>query len=135
MNDKAYRLERRWLQISILMGACVPVLAGVMGMIYGGEMLSDSTDISLDSHIRYLSGLLFAIGIGFWAAIPDIEKKTSHVRLLAFLVVIGGAARLAGTIFIGIPSTPMLLAIGMELIVTPLLCLWQSRIATKLLAS
>ena len=132
MNDKAYRRERRLLQIFVLIGACVPVCAGGAGMIFGANMLSGTPDISLDSHMRYLSGLLFAIGIGFWAAIPDIEKKTSHVRLLTFLVVMGGLARLASAIFVGIPSTPMLLAIGMELIVTPLLCLWQSRIATHM---
>ena len=114
----------------MLIGACVPVLAGGMGMVFGGGMLSGATDISLDSHIRYLSGLLFAIGIAFWAAVPAIEKKTSYVRLLTFLVVTGGLARLAGAIFVDIPSTPMLLSIGMELIVTPLLCLWQSRIAS-----
>jgi hypothetical protein len=118
------------LQICVLIGGWVPVLAGGRGMIYGGGMLSGAVDISLDSHIRYLSGLLFAIGIAFWAAVPTIEKKTSYVRLLTFLVVTGGFARLAGAIFAGLPSTPMLLAIGMELIVTPLLCLWQSRIAS-----
>ncbi len=129
MNDKMYWRERRLLQIAVLIGACVPVVAGGSGMIFGAGMLSGTEDTSLDSHMRYLSGLLFAIGIGFWAAVPAIETKTSHVRLLTFLVAIGGVARLAGTIFVGIPAPTMLFAIGMELIVTPLLCLWQSRIA------
>ena len=98
-------------------------------------MLSGTVDISLDSHIRYLSGLLFAIGIGFWAIIPAIETKTYHARLLTFLVVTGGFARLAGAVFVATPSKPMIAAIGMELIVTPLLCLWQSRIARYALKS
>ena len=75
------------------------------------------------------AGLLFAIGIGFWSIIPSIETNAYPARLLTFLVVTGGLARLAGAIFIGLPSMPMILAIGMEVIVTPLLCLWQSRIA------
>ncbi len=92
-------------------------------------MLSDTADMSLDSHLRYLSGLLFAIGMSFWAAVPSIETKTSLMRLLTFLVVTGGFARLAGATFVGMPSTPMLFALSMELIVTPFFCWWQSRIA------
>ena len=129
MNNKMYGRERRLLQIAVLTGACVPVIAGGAGMIFGAAMLSDTADISLDSHIRYLSGLLLAIGIGFWAAVPAIETNTSHMRLLTCLVAIGGSARLAGAIVVGIPSIPMLFAISMELIVTPLFCWWQSRIA------
>jgi molybdopterin biosynthesis enzyme len=35
-----------------------------------------------------------------------------------------------GLFVVGVPSAPMSAALVMELIVTPLLCLWQSRIAT-----
>jgi hypothetical protein len=44
-------------------------------------------------------------------------------------VFIGGLARLGAALTIATPSIPMQLAIGMELIVTPLLCVWQTRIA------
>jgi len=124
-----YQQERRLLQLAVLIGAFVPVLAGGAGMICGAGLLSQHVDISLDSHIRYLSGLLFAIGISFWSIIPHIETKTYAARLLTFLVVIGGLARLAAAIFVGVPALPMILAIGMEIVVTPVLCLWQSRIA------
>jgi hypothetical protein len=124
-----HQQERRLLQMAVLLGAFVPVLAGGAGMIWGAGMLAQHVDISLDSHIRYLSGLLFAIGISFWSIIPRIETKTYPARLLTFLVVTGGLARLAAAIFVGMPSVPMILAIGMEIVVTPLLCLWQSRIA------
>lgn len=124
-----YQQERRLLQAAILIGGFVPVLAGGAGMILGAGLLSQHVDISLDSHIRYLSGLLFAIGISFWYFIPNIETKTYPARLLTFLVATGGLARLAAAIFVGMPSVPMILAVGMEIVVTPLLCLWQSRIA------
>ncbi len=129
MNHKKYWRERRLLQIAVVIGASVPIIAGGAGMIFGTAMLSDTADRSLDSHIRYLSGLLFAIGMSFWAAVPSIETKTSLMRLLTFLVVMGGFARLADAIFAGMPPTPMLSALGMELIVTPFFCWWQSRIA------
>ncbi len=53
------------------------------------------------------------------------------MRLLTFAVVVGGAARAAAALWVGLPPAPMLAAIGMELVVTPLLCLWQARIAAR----
>jgi hypothetical protein len=44
-------------------------------------------------------------------------------------VVIGGLGRLLGLGLTGIPSLFMLGGLVMELAVTPLLCLWQTRIA------
>ncbi len=130
MNDK-HRLERRILQCIVLVAGCVPVFAGGSGMLFGVAMLGGHADLSLDSHFRYLSGLLFGIGIGFWSAIPALETKTERVRLLGAIVFIGGLARLGAAITVGLPSGPMILAIGMELVVTPLLCLWQGRMAAK----
>ena len=121
--------ERRLLQICILVAGCVPVGAGTAGVVFGSQAFSESADVSFDSHFRYLSGLLLAIGIAFWAAIPAIERRTMYIRLLTFIVVVGGAARLAAALLVGVPSHPMLLAIAMELLITPLLCLWQGRIS------
>jgi len=122
--------ERRLLQAAIAIGGLVPVSAGLLGVLAGAQMIPNEAvgGISLDSHVRYLSGILLAIGLGFWSAIPQIERRTARVRVLAFLVVIGGLARLYG-LTAGVPSLPMQLALGMELVVTPLLCLWQARIA------
>ena len=128
MNSR-YIIERRALQLLALIGGCVPVIAGGSGMILGAAMLGESVDISLDSHFRYLSGLLFGIGLGFWSCIPHMEEKTGRVRILTALVVIGGVARLSAAMAVGMPSLPMILAIGMELVITPLLCIWQARIA------
>ncbi|HEY0570857.1 MAG TPA: DUF4345 domain-containing protein, partial [Enterovirga sp.] len=42
---------------------------------------------------------------------------------------LGGLARLAGLLITGLPSLTMLAALAMELVVTPILCLWQIRVA------
>ena len=115
--------------MAVVVAACVPVVAGAAGMTIGTKMIFDSPDVSLDSHFRYLSGLLCAVGVCFWANVPSIESHTRHIRFLTFLVVTGGLARLAGAFVVGIPSTPMRIALGMELVVTPLLCGWQGRMA------
>ncbi len=86
--------------------------------------------VDLDSHVRYLSGLLLGIGLLFWGMVPRIERCGAVVRALTFLVFVGGLARLAGVLFVGTPSVAMVAALAMELVVTPLLCLWQARIAS-----
>ena len=108
----------------------VPVLAGLSGVVLGASMAAPSPGASgLDSHFRYLSGLLLAIGFGFWSTVPSIERRTARFRLLTALVVAGGLGRLVGVLLDGLPPAPMLAGLGMELVVTPLLCAWQSRIA------
>ncbi len=122
--------ERRLLQTAVAVLSLVPVIAGSTGVLFGTGMTGSAlADISTDSHVRYLSGLLLAIGLGFWSTVPAIERKTARVRLLTALVVVGGLARLYGVAVQGLPSAPMLFGLGMELVVTPLLCVWQARIA------
>jgi hypothetical protein len=83
----------------------------------------------LDSHFRYLSGLLLAIGVGFVSTIPRIETHGGRFRLLTGIVVMGGIGRLLSLLAIGMPSSAMIAALGMELLVTPGLAIWQRRVA------
>ena len=121
---------QRPLQLAVAIAGLVPVSAGLAGALLGPAMLALPTDPpELDSHYRYLSGLLLGIGLAYWSLIPNIAHRTAAFRLLTALVVTGGLARLLGLILHGPPPTPMLLALAMELLVTPLLALWQSRVA------
>ena len=121
--------ERLWLQIAIALGASVPVAAGLAGVLYGPALVDAVAGASGDSHFRYLSGLLLGIGLLFWSAIPRVEQRTSLIRALTLIVVVGGLARLCSLAVAGAPDAPMLFGLGMELIVTPLICLWQARVA------
>jgi hypothetical protein len=125
--------ERRLLQAAILVASLVPIAAGGAGAIEGPSMLRDvegaqATD--LESHYRYLSGLLFGIGVGFVACVPRIERRGTVFRALGLAVVVGGLARLASIPLHGLPSPSHLFGLGMELGVVPLLLLWQRRIET-----
>ena len=122
--------ERKVLQQAVGVFSLIPILAGLFGVLFGPEgLLGDRVSVSADSHFRYLSGLLLGLGLCFWSTIPGIEEKTGRFRLLTLLVVIGGLGRLLGLALTGIPSLFMLGGLVMELAVTPLLCLWQTRIA------
>lgn len=123
--------ERRALQRVVAVAGLVPVLGGLWGVLFGQAGLGGGFDVSTDSHFRYLSGLLLGIGLLFWSTIPGIETKGSLFRFLTMVVVLGGLARLLGLWLTGVPSLTMLAALGMELVVTPLLCLWQIRVANR----
>jgi hypothetical protein len=123
-------VERRLLQIAVLLAGVVPVSAGAAGVFLGVSLLANAAPGSdLDSHFRYLSGLLLAIGLAFWIMVPRIERHGTMFRLLGAVVVVGGIGRLVGVLLAGPPSRDMLLTLVMELGVTPLLCLWQARVA------
>jgi hypothetical protein len=93
--------------------------------------VGDPSPADLDSHFRYLSGLLFAIGIAFASCIPGIERKTARFRLLALIVFVGGLGRLLGLASSGVPGPGHVFGLVMELGTVPLLALWQARVAAR----
>lgn len=125
--------EREALQRVVAVAAIIPVASGLFGILFGlgGVGGNSLAQISADSHFRYLSGLLMGIGILFWSCVPAIEAKSRLFRFLTLVVGLGGLARLLGLYLTGLPSAVMLGALAMELVVTPLLCLWQMRVAGK----
>ncbi|MBD2748633.1 DUF4345 domain-containing protein [Microvirga sp. BT688] len=123
--------ERRLLQQSVAIVATIPVATGLYGVLFGQALTGDAVSISAESHFRYLSGLLLGIGLCFWSTLPSIEVHTGRVRLLTLLVVIGGLSRLIGLALTGLPSLFMLGGLIVELVVAPVLCLWQTRVANR----
>ena len=121
------------LRVAVGVLGLIPVGAGLTGMLVGTTMVGAETaaTVDLNSHFRYLSGLLLGIGLAFWSTIPRISRSTHAFRLLTALVFVGGLGRLIGVFDEGVPSPPMIGGLAMELVVTPMLCLWQARIATK----
>jgi Cu/Ag efflux pump CusA len=123
--------ERRLLQQSVAIVATIPVATGLYGVLFGQALTGDAVSISAENHFRYLSGLLLGIGLCFWSTLPSIETHTGRFRLLTLLVVIGGLSRLIGLALTGLPSLFMLGGLIVELIVAPVLCLWQTRVANR----
>jgi hypothetical protein len=127
-----FATERRLLQGAIAIACLVPVSAGLAGIVEGAAMLrgvAPGPPADLDSHMRYLSGLLLGIGIGFLACVPRIEERVTLFRSLGLIVVVGGLSRAVSLGVVGAPGAEHQLALVMELVATPLLVLWQTRIA------
>ncbi len=129
--------ERRVLQICVAIAACLPIAGGLHDVVSGLASHSKMTSgmaivsYSTESHYRYLSGLLVGIGLGFWSTVPAIERHAPRFALLTAIVVVGGLARLLGVLMGDKTTLVVAIALAMELAVTPLLCLWQMRVASR----
>lgn len=126
--------EKRLLQCAVALAALVPLSAGGLGVIRSAAMLAGvepPLPIDLDSHYRYLSGLLLGIGLAFLVAIPRIEANAVLVRALGGVVIVGGLARLLGLILAGPPGPGHRFGLVMELIVVPAILVWQARVARR----
>jgi hypothetical protein len=121
--------SKRGLQVAVALCSLVPISAGAAGVLLGPALVGVGGSAELDSHFRYLSGLLLGIGLGYATAVPEIERQRGRFLLLGGIVVVGGIARLWSLLAAGAPSSVMFGALVMELIVTPLLTLWQIRVS------
>ncbi len=124
--------ERRALQAVVGIACLVPILVGIEGVLKGAGMFKLAViPVSLDSHYRYLSGIFLMLGMAFASTIPAIEHQGKRFRLLGAMVVMGGLARALSWAAVGAPSLGHKLGLVMELVVVPLLMLWQARVARR----
>ena len=65
------------IALCVAVARLVPVAAGLAGILLGPGMIDPigGASVPLDSHYRYLSGLLLGMGLGFWLTIPHIERE------------------------------------------------------------
>ncbi len=129
--------ERRALQLTVSVLALVPILAGLAGILFGLDLFDAHARLSRsgDSHVRYVSGVLLAIGLGFWSTIPRIDTEGTRFRLLTALVLTGGLARLYALALFGPPAIGMVAGLVMELLVTPGLAYWRESLERRAHAS
>jgi hypothetical protein len=141
MRNLNRQTSKLLLQASVTVCSLVPILAGGAGLVLGpalvspglvGENMAGGDGADLDSHFRYLSGLLLGIGLAYAASVPGIERHRTRFLMLGAFVVIGGLGRLLALLLSGAPSPVMLAALAMELVVTPLLTYWQGRVARRM---
>ena len=122
--------EKRLLQATVALACLVPLFAGPTGIWRGGAWMAHGpVSADLDSHFRYMSGIFTGVGLAFVSCIPAIETKGARMRMLVGFVVLGGLARLFSFAQLGPPNPGNQFGLVMELGVTPLLALWQARVA------
>lgn len=126
-------VERRLLQGVIAATCTVSLSASITSILSGPGWLMQNGDVTtdLDSHFRYLSGLLLAIAIGFLSCMRGIEQKGPRMRLLAAIVIVGGLSRAYSAAVIGLPSFGHLGGLTIELVIVPVITAWQWSFARR----
>lgn len=130
----AANLERRLLQAAVAIASLVPLAMGGLSILRSADVLKGMDPpfpVDLDSHYRYLSGLLLGIGLVFLASIPRIEQRRIVFLTLGAIIFTGGLARLWSLLDTGVPSAGHRFGLVMELIATPMIVLWQGRVARR----
>ncbi len=123
--------ERGLLKVAISIACLVPLGAGIAGVVLGPALVETGMvgeHRELESHFRYLSGLLLGVGIAFAACIPTIERRSELFNALCLMVFAGGLARLWGIVAYDMAVAPHIFPLLMELAVAPLLFVWQKRV-------
>ncbi len=125
-------MERKLLQIAFAFAGLALVAFGLAGVFFGASFLDLSGNVVMDSYIRFLKGMLLAIGLVYWSAIPDIEHHGERIALVTFILLLGAVPRLMAVIAHGVPTIGILVGLAGELIVAPLLWVWQRHVARVL---
>jgi hypothetical protein len=123
-------MERRLLQIAVALAGLAPLTAGALGILDPGR-LGLYGGLSSVTHAAYLSGLLLGIGLAYWSLIPNIEKESPAFSLLTAIVLLGGLARLWMALRLGTFAPSITVPLAMELVVAPMLWVWQQHLAGK----
>lgn len=122
--------ERRLLQVVVATLCLSPLGFGAFGILHP-PAFGGAAPIGIDSQFRYLSGIFLGLGIMAASCVPRIEAMTARFRWVVLLVVIGGVARLHGFVVAGAPEGAQFYAVFVELVLTPLVGLWQRRVAAR----
>ena len=122
-------MERKLLQIAFACAGLVLVGFGLAGVFFGANFMDLTGNVTMDSYVRFLKGMLLAIGLIYWSSIPDIERHGERISLVTFILVLGAVPRLMAVIGHGVPTNGILFSLAGELIVAPLLWLWQRHVA------
>jgi len=124
-------MERKLLQIAFALAGLMLVGFGLGGVFFGATFMDLSGDVVMDSYIRFLKGMLLAIGLVYWWSIPDIERHGERISLVTFILVLGAIPRLMTVIGHGVPTIGIMIGLVGELIFAPLLWFWQRHVALE----
>ena len=128
-------MERRLFQISIAVLSLIPIMDAVMGFYQGPSHLFPDGGVypnNLDNHYRYLTGAYLAVTFSIWWTLGNIEERVVPFRIICAAVFIGGLGRVVSIASVGMPeSSDYIVAVFIELVLVPLLLLWQVRLRRK----
>lgn len=129
-QEQKTKIERR---ICFLLGLLMifPFVSGISGLAGIDNPLYSlrfSSDIILDSNLRFLNGMSVGIAVSVYVILPRISRETTAFRILMAAFMCGAAGRtLAALTFRDLPPS-LIGLILIELISPAILIYYQSKI-------
>ena len=123
-------MERILLRIAVALAGLVGVGLGLTGVLFGTLYANLSGDVVLDSYVRFLKGALLAIGLIYGSCIPQVERRGEQISMVTFILVLGTLSRLLSVVGHGVPTLGIVANLIAELILVPLLWLWQRHVVS-----
>jgi hypothetical protein len=124
-------LERRLLQISLGIIGLVAITFGLTGVLFGTSLSGVRLGVTMEGYVRFIKGVLIAVGLIYWSAIPQIEKRSERISTVTFILMFGAAARLMAVIGHGFPTVGLVISLIGELVIVPLIWLWHRHLVRR----
>jgi hypothetical protein len=121
--------------------AAVPLLAGLLHVSFGvaanlqlGALLEPAVlrDPVLDSQDRFQGVVFMGYGVLFYLGLADLKRNAAVFRIAGAFIALGGVARLLSIALRGLPPAPVLVLVGMEVLLMPLILWWHARVLARL---
>ena len=126
-------MTKRNLQIATAILALVPIITGLIGLTGLSDPLYAALnlphDATLDSNLRFYSGVWLGVGLAAAWIVPRIERETTLFRALWLMIFLGGIGRLLSLTIAGMPFAPFVGFTALEILGAPLFVWWQGRVA------
>jgi uncharacterized protein DUF4345 len=125
----------RWrgLQLLLALTGTVAIVTGVFGVVTGGDGIpgEGSSDASVESELRFLYVFWIGYGLAMLYVVSQVETATLAVRALAAILFAAGLARAFAWIDAGRPDALFAVLMVAELVLPPLMVVWQARLASS----
>ena len=126
-------MSKRNLQIATAILALVPIITGLIGLTGLNDPLYAALhlphDATLDSNLRFYSGVWLGVGLAAAWTVPRIERETTLFRALWLMIFLGGVGRLLSLAITGMPFAPFVGFTALEILGAPFFVWWQGRVA------
>lgn len=125
-------LQRRLLQIFLVLLALIVVVLGLLGMLGVDNPLYASVELPrsalLDTNMRFYSGLWLGLGIAVLATVRTLEKHFAIYCVLWGMIFVGGIGRLLSLLTLGLPPFPIPGFMLLEILGAPIFLYWHYRV-------
>ena len=126
-------MNKRNLQIATAILALVPIITGLVGLTGLSDPLYAALnlphDATLDSNLRFYSGVWLGVGLAAAWTVPRIERETTLFRALWLMIFLGGLGRQLSLAITGMPFAPFVGFTALEIFGAPFFVWWQRRVA------